>query len=419
MRLTDREKAMLDGRQGEAVRMAMAILLEMGEAIEAEDMEEIVQVHTDSGFYLGEAGLDFVERLAGLGGHVAVPTTMNNTSFDLERGLACGVPPDLFQKVKRVEQAHLKLGAIPSWTCAPYQDGILPRFGSSIAWSESNAIVFANSVFGARTNRTGDLIDICSALTGRYPRFGLYLDENRKADILFDCRFLGQETLADPALYPILGYLAGHLAGNRVIAFEGLPRRISLDYLKGLGAAVASSGSVALFHVIGLTPEAQTRKMCLKSENQLRTIRVMPELLKDMEQQLITADDDHIDWIGFGCPHFSFAEFQELSNLLNERRVHPGLKATVFTSRTIYAWIKELGLLEQLNLAGFDVYTDGCLLLYPKHMGLTGTMMTNSAKAANYIHSQSGLKAAYASLKECVESAVRGKAVDREASWLS
>jgi hypothetical protein len=151
------------------------------------------------------------------------------------------------------------MGAIPTWTCAPYQDGIVPRFGSHVAWSESNAIAFVNSVIGARTNRTGDLIDICSAITGRYPKFGLYLDENRKAEILIKCENLAENILADPSFYPLLGYLAGHKAGNKVIAIEGIPKTVSVDSLKGLGAAAASSGSIALFHVIGVTPEAHTR----------------------------------------------------------------------------------------------------------------------------------------------------------------
>ncbi|MGD2014578.1 MAG: aconitase X [Desulfobacterales bacterium] len=224
MYLTDREKEMRDGKYGEAVRIAMAILSDIGDAVGAKEMVEIAHVHTDSGFYLGDAGLEFVEHLADLAGKVSVPTTMNNTSFDLERGLSYGVSQDLFAKIKRIEKAHLKMGAIPTWTCAPYQDGIVPRFGSHVAWSESNAIAFVNSVIGARTNRTGDLIDICSAITGRYPKFGLYLDQNRKAEVLIHCENLSENILLDPSFYPLLGYLAGHQAGNKVVAIEGIPK---------------------------------------------------------------------------------------------------------------------------------------------------------------------------------------------------
>jgi hypothetical protein len=173
------------------------------------------------------------------------------------------------------------MGAIPTWTCAPYQDGIVPRFGSHVAWSESIAIAFVNSVIGARTNRTGNLIDICSAITGRYPKFGFYLDENRKAEVLIQCR-----NLADPSFYPLLGYQAGYQAGNKVVAIEGIPKTVSVDNLKDLGAAAASSGSVALIHVIGVTPEAHTREMCLKEKDPLQSIVVTADMIRNMEEKL-------------------------------------------------------------------------------------------------------------------------------------
>ena len=418
MQLTDKEKEMLDGKDGEAVRIAMSILSDIGDAVGAEEMVEIAHVHTDSGFYLGDAGLEFVEHLAELAGKVSVPTTLNNTSFDLERGLSYGVPQDLFAKLKRIENAHLKLGAIPTWTCAPYQDGIIPRFGSRVAWSESNAIAYVNSVIGARTNRTGDLIDICSALTGRYPKFGLYLDENRKAEILIDCENLSENILADSSFYPLIGYLAGHHAGNKVVAIDGIPKTVSVDNLKDLGAAAASSGSVALFHVVGVTPEAHTREMCLKEKHPRHSIAVTPEMVKAMEENLWTTAEERIDWVGFGCPHFSFSEFNALARLIEGHRVNKDVRVTVFTSRNIYGWVKRLGILDILNEAGIEVYTDGCLLLFPQSMGSAQTMMTNSAKAANYIYSQAGLKAAYGSIKDCVDSAIEGKVIRRGSAWL-
>jgi predicted aconitase len=418
MQLTDREKEMVDGKDGEAVRIAMSILSDIGDAVGAEEMVEIVHVHTDSGFYLGDAGLEFVEHLADLAGKVSVPTTMNNTSFDLERGLSYGVSQELFDKIKRIEEAHLKMGAIPTWTCAPYQDGIVPRFGSRVAWSESNAIAFVNSVIGARTNRTGDLIDICSAVTGRYPKFGLYMDQNRKAEVLIQCENLAENILADPSFYPLLGYLAGHHAGNKVVAIEGIPQMVSLDNLKDLGAAAASSGSVALFHVIGVTPEAHTWEMCLKDKHPRHSIAVTPEMIKKMEENLWTTKEERVDWVGFGCPHFSFSEFKELAGLIQGRKINKNLRASVFTSRNIYAWVKRLGILDILNDAGIEIYTDGCLLLFPQNMSSTQTMMTNSAKAANYIYSQAGLKAAYGSIKDCVDSAIEGRVIRRGSAWL-
>jgi predicted aconitase len=257
------------------------------------------------------------------------------------------------------------------------------------------------------------LIDICSAITGRYPKFGLYLDENRKAEVLIHCENLAENILADPAFYPLLGYLAGHEAGNKVVAIDGIPETVSVENLKGLGAAAASSGSVALFHVIGVTPEAHSREMCLKKKSTQNSIALTAEMIKNVEEKLWTTGEERVDWVGLGCPHFSFSEFRELAGLIAGKKISKDVRVTVFTSRNIHAWAEQLGILDRLNNAGIEVYTDGCLLLFPQNMSVTGTMMTNSAKAANYIYSQAGLKAAYGSIKDCVGSAIEGKVIRR------
>ena len=418
MYLTENEKKMRDGHLGEAVSMAMSILVNLGEAIGAPEMVEITHVHTDSGFYLGDAGLEFVEHLARLGGQVAVPTSMNNTSFDIERCRSYGVYVELSNKIKRLEKAHLAMGADPSWTCAPYQDGILPKPGTLVAWSESNAIVFANSVLGARTNRTGDLVDICCALTGRAPKTGLYLDQNRMATIHVKVENFPAEAYTDARFYPLLGYFIGKQCGNQVVAISGIPERVTMENLKGLGAAAASSGATALFHVVGITPEAPSLKSCLKRSTTIQTVTVTPGALKKSEALLCTAKNEQLDWVGLGCPHFSYAELTELAESIAGKKINSGIAFSVFTSRKILHQIEKTEILDKLKDAGIEVYTDGCLLLYPQSLKPSGTMMTNSAKAANYIFSQSGYRAAYGSIQECVESAVAGKIVRRPPAWL-
>ena len=419
MYLTDDEKKMRDGHLGEAVSMAMSILVDLGEAIDAPEMVEITHVHTDSGFYLGDAGLEFVEHLAALGGQVAVPTSMNNTSFDIERCRSYGVSAELSDKIKRLEKAHLIMGAIPSWTCAPYQDGILPKPGDLVAWSESNAIVFANSVLGARTNRTGDLVDICCALTGRAPETGLYLDENRMAAVNARPEGFPAEAFSDATFYPLLGYFIGKQCGNQVVVISGIPECVTMDDLKGFGAATASSGATALFHMVGITPEAPTLAACLKQNTTVQTLEITPDSLKKSEALLCTAKNEQLDWVGLGCPHFSYAEFAELLRCLADRKISPNIAFSVFTSRNILRRIENEGIVEKLAPAGIEVYADGCLLLYPQALRPSGTMMTNSAKAANYIFSQAGYQVAYGSIRECVESAVAGKIVRRPPAWLS
>jgi predicted aconitase len=343
---------------------------------------------------------------------------MNNTSFDIERCRSYGVSAELAAKIKRLEKAHLAMGAIPSWTCAPYQDGILPKPDSRVAWSESNAIVFANSVLGARTNRTGDLVDICCALTGRAPKTGLYLDENRKAAIHARLEGFPAEAYADPSFYPLLGYFIGKQCGNQVVAISGIPEGVSMDDLKGFGAATASSGATALFHIVGITPEAPTLEACLKNDTTIQTITVIPDSLKKSEALLCTAENEQLDWVGLGCPHFSYAEFTELAERIADKKINSDIAFSVFTSRKILRHVETSGILEHLTHAGIEVYTDGCLLLYPQSLKPSGTMMTNSAKAANYIFSQAGYKVAYSNIRECVESAVAGKIVRRPPAWL-
>jgi hypothetical protein len=343
---------------------------------------------------------------------------MNNTSFDIERCRSYGVSAELSDKIKRLEKAHLAMGAMPSWTCAPYQNGILPKPGDLVAWSESNAIVFVNSVLGARTNRTGDLVDICCALTGRAPKTGLYLDENRMAVIHARLEGFPAKAYADPRFYPLLGYFIGKECGNQVVAISGIPEGVTMDDLKGFGAATASSGATALFHIVGITPEAPTLEACLKKNTAIQTITVNPDSLKKSEGLLCTAENEQLDWVGFGCPHFSYAEFTQLAKCAAGKKIKSDIAFSIFTSREVLRQVENAGILEKLKHAGIEVYTDGCLLLYPQSLRPPGTMMTNSAKAANYIFSQAGYKVAYGSIRECVESAVAGKIVRRPPSWL-
>ncbi|NIS60751.1 MAG: DUF521 domain-containing protein, partial [Proteobacteria bacterium] len=264
MQLRDQEKEILDGKHGEARRMALSILVDLGELFGAEEMMAVSQVHIDSSIYMVDAGLEFVERFAELGAKVAVPTSLNPSAIDLERWKEYRVPPELLDKSRRMERAYLKMGVTPTWTCAPYQQGLIPRFGEQIAWGESNAIAFANSIIGARTNRYGDLMDVCASLVGRVPRFGLHLPVNRRAELLIRLTGVTDEMFEDRGIYPLLGFLVGEMAGDRVVAIEGIPQSVEMDSLKGFCAAIASSGAVALFHLVGVTPEAQTLEMCLQ-----------------------------------------------------------------------------------------------------------------------------------------------------------
>jgi len=417
MRLTDEEKSILDGNQGGAARIALAVLVDLGELFGADELMEISQVHIDATLYMVDAGLEFAERIAGLGGEVAVPTSLNPSAIDLLRWKAYRVPAKILTKHKRLEEAYLKMRTIPTWTCAPYQNGIIPRFGEQIAWGESNAIAFANSIIGARTNRYADLMDICAAIIGKVPKFGLHLTANRKAKILIRLKDISAQMFENEAIYPLLGYLLGEMAGDQVATITGIPQNVKIDSLKGFCAAAASSGAIGLFHMVGITPEAQTLEMCLHGNKPEKVIDITPNLVKKAEDRLWTAKSDAVDLIVTGCPHYSPTEFIQLVRLIKGKRVHSSVIFWAFTNRTVYAWIKNNGILKDLSGAGVMVFTDGCPLQYPKEAWHFRAAMTDSAKFANYCFSQRGLDAAYGSLADCVETAVRGKICRRESLW--
>src|ERR671918_1219752 len=242
VRLVDRDRAMLGGAQGEAARLAMEIVVAMAESVGAERLVDIASGHIDGALYHGKVSLDFAERLVAGGGWVRVPTTLNVGSLDLlHPGLYRG-DEDTARAGRRLMELYAEMGCRPTWTCAPYQKDARPAFGEHVAWAESNAIVFANSVLGARTDRYGDFIDICAAVTGRAPAAGLHLEEHRRGEVVFDLEAIPERLLAEDVLYPVLGHLVGRAAGTAVPVLTGLPPDVGEDRLKALGAAAASSG---------------------------------------------------------------------------------------------------------------------------------------------------------------------------------
>src|SRR5687767_6213611 len=255
--LEDRDRALLDGRAGEGAALAMRLVIRMAEVARASRLRDVTGAHIDSCLYHGQVGLDFAERLLAGGASVTVPSTLNVSSLDLLHPELVLLDDETRGRATRLMDAYVAMGCRPTWTCAPYQLPGRPAFGEHVAWAESNAIVFANSVLGARTNRYGDFIDICAAITGRVPDSGLHTDEGRRAGLLFRLRAIREELLDHDLLYPVLGHLLGRRGGSEVVAIEGLPPNTSEDRLKAVGAAAASSGAVALFHAIGVTPEAK------------------------------------------------------------------------------------------------------------------------------------------------------------------
>jgi hypothetical protein len=415
--LTDRDHSLLAGSAGPAAQMAMRILVRMGEVVGAESMLDISAAHIDSALYMGQATLEFAERLASLGGRVVVPTTLNVSGLDEDHWREWPVPTEWAQKALRQMRAYEAMGCRPTWTCAPYQSEAAPALGQQIAWGESNAIAYANSVLGARTERYPDLLDICAALTGRVPAAGLHLVQNRLGQVLIRVEGVPPRLQEKDEFYPVLGHWLGAAAGTRIPVIDGLQSRPTNDQLKALGAAAASSGSVALFHIVGVTPEAPTLLAAFGGRAPQSTLLVGMDELRRAWRDLSTGEGEHLDMVALGSPHFSLAEFHALEPLLRGKRRSPRVRFLVTTSRAVAALAGRSGDLQALEDFGGQVTRDTCILTMPMLPPDVRTLMTNSAKYAYYAPGMLGVKVAFGSLEDCVESAVVGRVVRDESPW--
>jgi predicted aconitase len=410
--LSPLDREFLDGTHGEAARFAMRLLARFAEAVGAEDFIDAQAAHVDGCLYLGEASLDFVEHFIRLSARVRVPTTLNVGSIDL-------IHPELFRGDaavraggSRLMQAYEELGCVPTFTCAPYQTIFRPAFGAQIAWAESNAIVFANSVIGARTNRYGDFIDLCCAVTGRLPRYGLHIRENRRARILVEVTGLPREWDEAGLACIAVGHAIGRSCGDAIPAIVGLPSSTTEDDLKALGAVAASSGALAMFHAVGLTPEAETVEHAFQGDEPARTIRLSPQNLIETVRQLSTVPDGtELAAVSLGTPHFSIDEFARLMPLLDGRRA--AVDVYINTSRSVLEALEARGWVRIIEAAGITLVIDTCTYVTAVMRELSGAVMTNSGKWAYYAPGNLGVDVAFGSLADCVASAEAGRVVRR------
>jgi hypothetical protein len=415
--LTDDERAMLAGEHGPAAALAMRILVRMAPLYGADRLLPVTRAHIDGCIYEGDAGLEFAERLAREGGKVRVPTSLNVISLDRTHWRELGLDPEYASKARRLGQAYLDMGATPSFTCSPYQTEARPSFGEQIAWAESNAVAFANSVIGARTNRYGDYLDISCALTGRVPAAGLHLDENRLGQVLIRLPDMPFTLLERDDLYPVLGYLIGQLVDDEIAVVEGLEANPNEDQLKSLAAATATSGSVALFHLVGITPEAPTVADAFGGREPERVVQLTMDDLRRARAELTTSAGDELDVVGFGSPHCSFAECKRLAALMAGRTAAPNVEVFITTSRAVKELLRRSGDLAPLERFGAKVTADTCIVVSPLVKRHAKVLMTNSAKYAHYGPGLLGVQSVYGSTEECVASAVAGRVIVEDGPW--
>jgi predicted aconitase len=407
--LSAEEQAIAAGGDGAA--MAMRIVVESARLLGAPRLIPIASAHIDGALYHGDSGTLFAERLVEGGAKVAVRATLNVGALDLMGCSKIRLEEPQRGMARRMMEAYRKLGCEQSWTCAPYQAGHRPERGSDVAWGESNAVVFCNSVLGARTNRYGDFLDIACAIAGRAPDYGLHRPENRVARLVFDVSALPSSFISSEIAWPVLGSLYGREIGNAIGVVSGVARHPGEDALKAFGAAAASSGAVGLFHIAGVTPEAPDTETSLGGVEPETIIRVTAAMVATARAALSTAvKPQTIDAVAIGSPHLSLAEFGALEHLIAGRPLRVPFYAC--TGRHVLAELEKDGRRTRLEASGVTIVADTCVVVTPILPTLTGgVLMTNSGKFAHYAPGNTGYSVLYGSLSDCVESAVLGRPV--------
>lgn len=418
MEMPGSARALLAGERGTAMQLAMRLVLRAAEIMEAERLIPISFAHLDACFYTGRAHVDFVRFLIENGASLAVETWTNNGVVSLADGTLRpeGEDPETVRGAGELMRLYERLGARPTWTCAPYQLAGGPRFGDHIAVGESNAVSYYNSAVGARTNKYGDYLDVACALTGLAPDAGLHRSAARLASLHIDCTALPAAWRREDIFAHLAGHIMGRRAGRRVPAISGLAADTPQHALKAISSAGASSGGVELWHGVGVTPEAPDLASVLRGTE---THRLSAQDLADAHRELSTAADGPLDAVALGTPHFGFAEFAELVRLVDGRRIRPGLPFLVSTSRGVRELVRARGWLAELERAGIEVPVDVCTYHSPRVRGLKGRVMTNAAKWAYYAPGMLGVGVAFGSLRECVESAIRGEVWRDPGLWTS
>ncbi|MFC1456809.1 aconitase X [Microvirga arabica] len=405
------DQAFLSGQHGKAAQIAMRLLLRMAAVQEAEAFMDVSQVHVDGCIYTGPASLRFAEMLVAWGARVRVPTTLNAISVDKRRWRAQGVADDLGNPASALADAYLAMGAEPSFTCAPYLLESAPRFGEQVGWAESNAVVYANSVLGARTMKYPDYLDICMALTGRAPLAGCHRDAGRQATLALDVEMPPE---ADDSFWPLLGYCCGAICGTEIPLIRGLETSAAdPDALKAFGAAFATVAAAPMFHIAGITPEAD-------GQTPERQARIEVSALQQAWEALNTATSPEVGLVSLGNPHFSLSECARLAALVRGRTKSADVALIVTCGRAVFEAASQAGHVAEAEAFGVQFVTDTCwcMLGEPVIPPAVRTLMTNSSKYAHYAPGLVGRGVRFGSMAACVEAACSGRAPQEPPAWL-
>jgi len=392
MELNKEEQRMLEGKHGNATKKSMEILVALGEIYGAKRLIPVssVQVAGVSYHNLGDAGLEFLEELA-KDGKVRVLTTLNPAGMDLENWQNLGISPEFAEKQKKVIDAFAKLGIVTTCTCTPYLVGNVPRFGEHIAWSESSAVCFANSVLGAYTNREGGPSALAAALTGRTPEYGMHLDENRQAQVLVQVKVKPSSTRD----FSALGHSIGKKIGNKIPFISGI-KKASLEELKNFCASLATYGGQGLFHMKGITPGRTKRPK--------EIVVITKEDLEESKKALTDAEEAEVDLVSIGCPHCSIDEIRRIAEFLKGKKVKR--ETWICVARPIKGIADRMGYSKAIEESGAKFACDTCMAVAPLK-GRFKALATDSAKGCFYGRGSNAFKTRFCTAEECLELATK------------
>ena len=400
MYLTKEEERILAGEFGEGTQKALELLVAIGDAYDAEKMIPINRAHAASSGQEGD--LYFVELLADGDAHCRVPTSTNPV-YDIEyfHRLFTSIPEDEAEVARRVMEAYKRVGAILSWSCIPYMAENIPLFGENVAFSESSATPYVNSVIGARTNREAAQSALAAGIIGKAPEYGLLIRENRKGTHLVDV----EATLKDEFDYTLLGYYVGKQIGYGIPVLTGISKRPNTEELINFCAMSNVPGAISMFHIPRFTIEASTIEEAFQGDIPKDKITMTDHELKQAYDELQTTSGK-IDFVMLGCPHYTLKQVEEVARLLNGKKIHDGVSFWVCTSATAKVLAERNGYVDTIKRAGGHVVVDTCIdepcwIAYKDKVG-----MTDSPKCAYYRRFK---EAMVTRLKDCVEAAIEGR----------
>ena len=400
MILTPDQQAMLDGNKGWPLQIAMKMLTAVGAAADAPDLIPVTSTHlVIDGTALGEAGRDFLERLVDEGGRFAVPASINAIAVDRTKTDMTDEERDQIRMLKACE----KMGALPSCSCNPFIQGLLPVFGEHVAWSESATAPFVNSVLGARTNREGATA-VASALTGLTPRCGMHVDENRRGEILLRVT----PDISGVDRFSLLGALAGRLAGDRIPVIDGIATPPSVDEYVAFGAAFAIHGAVAIFHIAGITPEAPDVDAVFDGPPPDATV-IDEDAIAAEHARTANGRAGPVDIVSIGCPHASIGQLRDAAEMLESGQASRDVTFYIHTNRSTWDMAKAEGVIDTLTGAGVSVTADNCAVVSYERVPAGSRMATNSAKMALFARSVSDAEILFGTTADCIAAGISGQ----------